>query len=93
MVIPISTLHINAITFRNLKFRFSSTTSHFAGHFVVQINKGQTRGPLGYDVNVLPVWKKGITGKGVIVCILDDGIDHTHLDLIDNYVSMLNANL
>ena len=25
------------------------------------------------DINVLPVWKKGITGKGVVVSILDDG--------------------
>ena len=26
-----------------------------------------------YDHNVLPVWQKGITGKGVVVTILDDG--------------------
>ena len=25
------------------------------------------------DINVLPVWRKGITGKGVVVSILDDG--------------------
>ena len=53
----------------------------------MQINKGQTGGPEGYDVNVLPVWKKGITGKGVVVSILDDGIDHQHQDLAPNYVS------
>ena len=25
------------------------------------------------DINVLPVWRKGISGKGVVVSILDDG--------------------
>ena len=27
----------------------------------------------GHDMNVVPVWKQGITGKGVVVSILDDG--------------------
>lgn len=35
----------------------------------------------GNDVNVLPVWKQGITGKGVTVCIIDDGVDFNHPDL------------
>lgn len=35
----------------------------------------------GNDVNVLPVWKEGVTGKGVTVCIIDDGIDFDHPDL------------
>ena len=39
-------------------------------------------------MNVLPVWKKGFTGHGVVVSILDDGIDHTHPDLKKNYVSV-----
>ena len=25
------------------------------------------------DINVLPVWRKGYTGKGIVVSILDDG--------------------
>ncbi|KAK9738053.1 Subtilase family [Popillia japonica] len=37
------------------------------------------------DLNVLPVYKAGITGKGVRVSILDDGIEHIHDDLKDNY--------
>lgn len=48
-------------------------------------NIGQTGGQAGLDLNVEPVWKKNFTGSGVIVCILDDGIDHTHPDLIDNF--------
>jgi subtilisin family serine protease len=53
-----------------------------------QLNRGQTGGTFGYDMNVLPVWRKGITGRGVVVTILDDGIDHNHPDLKKNYVSI-----
>lgn len=38
-----------------------------------------------YDHNVLPVWEQGVTGKGVVVSILDDGIEYTHNDLKANY--------
>jgi len=37
------------------------------------------------DVNVIPVWNAGISGKGVVVTILDDGIEHNHTDLLRNY--------
>ncbi|CAH0553623.1 unnamed protein product [Brassicogethes aeneus] len=37
------------------------------------------------DLNVLPVYKSGISGKDVRISILDDGIEYTHDDLIDNY--------
>lgn len=39
-----------------------------------------------YDLRVSEVWDMGITGKGVVVSVLDDGIEHTHTDLIKNYV-------
>lgn len=38
-------------------------------------------------MNVLPAWEMGYTGKGVVVTILDDGIERDHPDLTDNYVS------
>lgn len=46
----------------------------------------QNRGG-GYDMNVMPAWKEGITGKGVVVTILDDGLETDHPDLERNYVS------
>jgi len=56
--------------------------------FVWKLNRGQTGGIVGYDINVVPVWLKGITGRGVVLTILDDGIDHNHPDLQHNYVSV-----
>ncbi|CAL1543881.1 unnamed protein product [Lymnaea stagnalis] len=37
------------------------------------------------DLRVKECWKKGITGKGASVSILDDGIERTHPDLARNY--------
>nr|XP_023021717.1 neuroendocrine convertase 1-like [Leptinotarsa decemlineata] len=37
------------------------------------------------DLNVLSVYRAGITGKGVRISILDDGIEYTHDDLKENY--------
>lgn len=42
-------------------------------------------------MNLAPAWKKGYTGKGVVVSILDDGIQTNHPDLAQNYVSMTSA--
>ena len=39
-------------------------------------------------MNVKGAWKKGVTGKGVVITILDDGIEKIHDDLKDNYVSV-----
>ena len=35
--------------------------------------------------NVTGAWEQGVTGKGVVVTILDDGIEYTHPDLAANY--------
>ena len=40
-------------------------------------------------MNVIPAWRKGYTGRGVVVSILDDGIQTNHPDLAQNYVSMI----
>ena len=37
------------------------------------------------NLEIVPVFEMGYTGKGVRVCVLDDGLEHTHDDLKDNY--------
>lgn len=35
---------------------------------------------------MLPVYELGVTGRGVRIAILDDGLEHDHDDLRNNYV-------
>ncbi|KAH7966169.1 hypothetical protein HPB49_014106 [Dermacentor silvarum] len=44
------------------------------------LNRGKS-----LDMNVQNVWKKNITGRGVVVTILDDGLEKDHPDLVENY--------
>ncbi|RZF37214.1 hypothetical protein LSTR_LSTR011064, partial [Laodelphax striatellus] len=44
----------------------------------------------GYDMNIAHAWEKGYTGKGVVVSILDDGIQTNHPDLSLNYLCSLS---
>ncbi|XP_077203781.1 neuroendocrine convertase 1 isoform X2 [Paroedura picta] len=37
------------------------------------------------DLHVLPVWQKGLTGKGVVITVLDDGLEWNHTDIYNNY--------
>lgn len=39
-------------------------------------------------MNVQGAWAEGITGNGVVVTILDDGLEKDHPDLFKNYVSI-----
>ena len=50
-------------------------------------NEGQMNTPPSYDLNVVSAWKAEYTGVGVSICIVDDGVQHSHPDLSDNYVS------
>ena len=36
-------------------------------------------------MSVQEAWKMGITGKGIVVTILDDGIEKNNPDLVANY--------
>ena len=56
-------------------------------------NKGQTSGPANFDSHVSPVWDMGLTGKGVTLSVLDDGMDHSHPDLIQNYDPLSSKDL
>ncbi|KAI9105444.1 peptidase S8/S53 domain-containing protein [Phlyctochytrium arcticum] len=39
----------------------------------------------GHDINVMPVWARGINGSGVVVSVIDDGVDFLHPDLAANW--------
>ena len=39
------------------------------------------------DINLTGVWERNITGQGVTVVVVDDGVEHTHQDIQANYVS------
>ncbi|XP_041842874.1 proprotein convertase subtilisin/kexin type 4-like [Melanotaenia boesemani] len=47
----------------------------------------------GSDLNVMPVWRNNVTGNGVVVCIIDDGIDHTNKDLKKNFEALASFDL
>ena len=41
----------------------------------------------GPTYNVMDVWKRNITGKGVVVAVVDEGLHFTHPEFEGNYVS------
>ncbi|XP_022060452.2 proprotein convertase subtilisin/kexin type 4-like isoform X2 [Acanthochromis polyacanthus] len=47
----------------------------------------------GFDLNVMPVWRNNITGDGVVVSIIDDGVDHTNKDLKKNFEVLASFDL
>lgn len=49
-------------------------------------NNGDNGNVKGSDINVLPVWKRGINGTGTTVSIIDDGVDFSHPDFQDAWV-------
>jgi len=38
-----------------------------------------------YNINIQPAWDKGYNGSGVVVCVIDDGLEKDHADLSGNY--------
>ena len=39
------------------------------------------------------MWERGFTGSGVVVTIVDDGMEHDHPDLVDNYDPLASIDL
>lgn len=55
-------------------------------------NTGQLGGR-GHDLNVTWAWLRGFTGRGVVLSILDDGIQTTNADIADHYVANISYSL
>ncbi|VDN01751.1 unnamed protein product [Thelazia callipaeda] len=51
---------------------------------IIQRNSRTLNGEL-ISMNVIEAWQLGYTGKGVVVTILDDGLQHNHSDIVRNY--------
>ncbi len=49
-------------------------------------NTGQSGGTPGADANIVDVWNS-YTGSGVVIGIVDDGLQHMHPDLSPNYLA------
>ncbi|CAF4594129.1 unnamed protein product [Rotaria sp. Silwood1] len=56
-------------------------------------NKGQFNTPANHDINVAPAWLAGYSGKDVTICIVDDGLDHPHPELVDHYQPQFSYDL
>lgn len=72
-------VHHNRITTRGIQPRFADPL------WDEQWYLDDKRTSMDLDINVIPVWNAGLSGKGVVVTILDDGIEHNHTDLAKNY--------
>ncbi|VDP38546.1 unnamed protein product [Heligmosomoides polygyrus] len=51
------------------------------------LNRAEITGNSKMDHNVKEAWDLGYTGRGVVVTILDDGLERTHPDIAPNYDS------
>ncbi|NOY61689.1 MAG: S8 family serine peptidase [Gammaproteobacteria bacterium] len=54
-------------------------------------NSGQSAGTVGEDINVETAWDSA-TGSGIVIGIVDDGVESTHPDLAANYDASLSNN-
>lgn len=51
------------------------------------LNTGQNGSKEGIDINIVPAWGLGYSGRGLSFGIYDDGVDASHPDLVANYDS------
>lgn len=74
-----------------LYFSFAANKSWFHWCVFAFLNQQDTRMTAALpklDLHVIPVWQRGITGKGVVITVLDDGLEWNHTDIYANYVSL-----
>ena len=47
----------------------------------------------GHDINTTGIWRHNISGKGVVVAVVDDGVERGNSDLTANFVSHTHSDL
>ena len=47
----------------------------------------------GDHMDIVGAWEQGYTGKGVTVAVVDDGLEHSHPDLVNNYNSKASIDI
>lgn len=77
---PDGIMHLNSLTPNDPSF-----TNLWGLH-----NTGQSGGTAGFDINALAAWNIN-QGTGVVVAVLDTGVDYTHPDLAGNMWADVNG--
>jgi subtilisin-like proprotein convertase family protein/subtilisin family serine protease len=76
------------------RWRFLRNTSYFSDPLFPSqwhlSNIGQSGGTKDEDVHILSIWEEGLSGAGIVIGIVDDGLQHDHPDLTANYLSALS---
>jgi subtilisin family serine protease len=57
----------------------------------IRNNANVPGGVIGADMNVENAWNMGATGTGIRVAVIDDGVDLTHPDLVNNLLPGFDA--
>ncbi|PKK16749.1 hypothetical protein A306_00000336, partial [Columba livia] len=70
--------------------RTNTNSAEAAGEHLEVTRTGQIQSvfqnnDINPDLNILTAWSKGYTGLGVVLSVLDDGIEKDHPDLAANY--------
>ena len=55
-------------------------------------NKGQFNAKIGEDINILPLWERNFSGKGVNIHFIIDACNVDHIDLKENFISEFSYN-
>ena len=55
-------------------------------------NTGQNGGTTGIDINVEPAWDIITGSSGITVAVVDDGVVHSHEDMVDVVLPGKTAN-
>jgi len=68
---------------KEISLRFEPNDVNLTKQWYID-NSGQNNGTSGIDINVKNVWNE-YTGDGIVIGIVDDGIDYNHPDISPNY--------